>query len=242
MIKPDATKVASSQPPVRPISRRALWLYGLCRFISVDMTRIYLPGEVLGAQNLPKEGPYVLAPVHRSNLDWLVVARVTHRRLRYLVKDEIWKLKPLGRFLELLGAFPVNRHGADREAFNRALEILLAGEPLVVFPEGTRGSGPSVSQLREGAAYLALRAGVPIVPVGIAGTEKSMPRGRRLPRPARVVTVVGPAIPVQRPVREDNDAVRIPRSATRALTAQLSEAIQQCLADAQAQLQRGKGA
>lgn len=179
---------------VQPITRSELAFYGICRFIAVGASRIWYPGGVVGRENLPTTGAYILAPVHRSNVDWLVVARVTRRRLRYLVKGEVWKVKAVGRLLELLGTFPVHRGAADREALTRSLEVLAAGEPMVVFPEGTRGAGRRVGELREGVSYLALRAGVPVVPVGVSGTERSMPRGARFPRPVRVRIVVGDPI------------------------------------------------
>jgi len=210
----------------RPITAAELRFYAACRFIAVGASRVWYPGRVLGAEHLPAAGPYVLAPVHRSNVDWLVVARVTRRRLRYLVKGEVWKVKAVGRLLELLGTFPVHRGAADREALNRSLEVLAAGEPLVVFPEGTRGSGPVVGELREGAAYLALRAGVPVVPVGIGGLERSMPRGAKFPRPVRVRIVVGaPVVPDAPPARGEGRA-RISRSATHAFSERLRQAIQ----------------
>jgi len=203
--------------------RGALALYAVCRVIAVGASRLYLPGPVLGREHLPERGAYVLAPVHRSYLDWLVVARVTRRRLRYLVKGEVWRWRLLGRFLEALGAFPVRRDAADREAFNRALEVLRAGEPLVVFPEGTRRDGPVVGELRDGAAYLALRADVPLVPVGVAGAAEAMPRGARLPRPRRV------AIVIAAPIRPDGQARggRVSRSRTHELTAELRRALQE---------------
>lgn len=158
----------------------------------MGISRVYLPGRVVGRANLPAEGPYLLAPVHRSYVDWLIVARVTRRRrLRYIAKAEIWKSKFVGRLLEACGAFPVNRSGADREALERCRAVLAGGEPLVMFPEGTRRSGPFVTDLREGVAYLALRAGVPVVPVGIGGSEQAMPRGSTIPRPRRVEVVIG---------------------------------------------------
>ncbi|MEY4251507.1 MAG: hypothetical protein RL691_388, partial [Actinomycetota bacterium] len=69
--------------------------------------------------------------------------------------------------LSALGAFPVTRGSADREALKRCIAVLEAGEPLVLFPEGTRQSGPIVQPLFDGAAYVAVKAGVPIIPVGI---------------------------------------------------------------------------
>ncbi len=89
-------------------------LYRICRAIAVGASRLYFPGKVIGRENLPAGGAYIVAPVHRSYVDWLIVARITRRRLRYIVKEEVWKSKAIGRLLEMLGAFPVNRSGADR--------------------------------------------------------------------------------------------------------------------------------
>jgi 1-acyl-sn-glycerol-3-phosphate acyltransferase len=169
-------------------------LYRVCRLISVGISRALFPGRVIGRENLPGDSPFILAPVHRSYLDWLIVARVTSRRMRYIAKAELWKSKTIGQLLEALGAFPVNRSGADREALERCRAVLAGGEPLVMFPEGTRRSGTEVKDLREGVAYLAMRAGVPVVPVGIGGSERAMPRGSVLPRPHRVIVVVGPPV------------------------------------------------
>ncbi|MGC9962981.1 MAG: lysophospholipid acyltransferase family protein [Acidimicrobiales bacterium] len=185
----------SNRPSTGPPSRRQLLEYKAARALAVGVSRLYLPGLVTGRENLPPTGAYLLAPVHRSYVDWLIVGRVTgKRRMRYIAKAEIWKSKLVGRILEALGVFPVNRSGADREALERCREVLAGGEPLVMFPEGTRRSGPVVSDLREGVAYLALRAGVPVVPVGIGGSERAMPRGSAIPRPRRVEVVIGKPI------------------------------------------------
>lgn len=227
----------------RPIRRSELLLYALCRMIVVGVGALFFPGPVVDAENIPAHGPYILAPVHRSNLDWLVVARLTRRRMRYLAKGGIWKVRAVGRFIELLGAFPVNRGAADRESLATALSVLAGGEPLVLFPEGTRRSGPRVEDVRDGAAYLALRAGVPIVPVGLAGTEEAMPRGRAFPRPGRVVLVVGTPIlpqPIEpggassssatgNPAAHRPRPTHVPRAALRATTEELVAALQSCL-------------
>jgi 1-acyl-sn-glycerol-3-phosphate acyltransferase len=136
-------------------------------------------------------GPFVLAPVHRSNLDFLLVSSVTTRRMRYMGKDSIWKVKPLGRIVSALGAFPVQRGRADREALRRCIEFVHNGDPVVIFPEGTRQSGPAVEELFEGAAYVASRTQVPLVPVGIGGSEAAMPKGSKMIHPVRIRVVVG---------------------------------------------------
>ncbi|MFQ5556293.1 MAG: lysophospholipid acyltransferase family protein, partial [Acidimicrobiales bacterium] len=87
------------------------------------------------------------------------------------------------------GAFPVRRGVADSEAIRVAIDILRKGEQMIVFPEGTRQSGPQVTGVFDGTTYLASRSGAAIVVVGIAGTEDALPAGRRLPRRARVALV-----------------------------------------------------
>lgn len=237
-------------PP--PPSRVDLVLYRICRFLSVGASRLYFPGTVVGRENLPRTGAFILAPVHRSYVDWLLVARITRRRLRYIVKEEVWKSKVAGRMLEVLGAFPVNRSGADRDALERCQSVLAGGEPLVMFPEGTRRSGREVTDIRDGVAYLSLRMGVPIVPVGIGGSEGAMPRGASFPHPRRVNLVIGrpilansaagtEAVP---PPGEAGDPAttrrraRVPRSATTEQSARLRTGLQDAFDAAEASLRR----
>ena len=207
-------------------------LYSFCRFISVGLSRLLCPGVVSGLENLPTSGAYVIAPLHRSHIDFLIVARITTRRIRYLAKAEVWRFRRLGRFIELLGALPVNREVTDRDSFNRTLAVLAGGEPLMLFPEGTRGDGPIVNGIHEGAAYLALRAGVPLIPVGLAGTDDVLGKGRRIFRPSRIRVVIG--APVVRP--SGSVGHRVPRSMVRGVTDELVDALQQATDDAQALL------
>jgi 1-acyl-sn-glycerol-3-phosphate acyltransferase len=170
----------------------------------------------------------VLAPVHRSNIDTPISACLTRRRLRFMGKDSLWKHRPAAWFLSSLGGFPVTRGTADREALRRCIAVLESGEPLVLFPEGERKSGPDVQPLFDGAAYVALRAGVPIVPVGIGGSERVMPKGTKLIRPHKVHAIVGP--PIVPPATEGG---RVPRRAIHEVTAELHATLQQLFDDAQ---------
>ncbi|NDH11478.1 MAG: 1-acyl-sn-glycerol-3-phosphate acyltransferase, partial [Actinobacteria bacterium] len=127
--------------------------------------------RVEGRKNLP-EGPFILSGVHRSFIDTPIIGMVTSRRLRFMGKESLWKSKPLGAFLSVMGGFPVERGTADRTALRAAQDVLALGEPLVMFPEGTRQSGPTLHPLFDGPAYVAMKRGVPIVPVGIGGSER----------------------------------------------------------------------
>jgi len=185
--------------------------------------------RVVGKQNLPAEEAYILAPVHRSYLDTPVGGMVTARRQRFLGKESLWRNRAAGRFLTIVGGFPVERGTADRAALRACQEVLERGEPMVMFPEGTRQHGPVVDPdlMHAGPAFVAARAGVPIVPLGIAGTDHAMPGGSMLIRPVRVVMVVG------EPIRPPEVDGRIPRRMVDELTERLRVGLQGCFDEAQ---------
>lgn len=197
-------------------------LYQLARAIVAVTARLYWRMTVSGREHVPATGPYIVAPVHRSIIDTLVVSAVTRRRLRYMGKAELWKHGWSSWILSALGGFPVHRGGADREALRRCIDVIEGGEPLVIFPEGTRQHGDEVQDLFEGAAYVAARTGVPIVPVGLAGTQEIMPKGSKMIRPGRIHIEVGPAIPPPGDGREG----RVPRRVIHETTGQLHEELQ----------------
>jgi 1-acyl-sn-glycerol-3-phosphate acyltransferase len=180
--------------PAAPSWLSLAW-YRFARGLVELFCRTYFRVEITGRHHVPPSGPYVIAPVHRSIVDTLLAGCLTRRRIRFMGKDNLWKYRWAGEFLSSLGAFPVHRGTPDREALRRCEAALRGGEPVVLFPEGTRQSGPTVQPLFEGAAFVAARAGVPIVPVGIGGSEWAMPKGKKRIRPVKVAMVVGPPIP-----------------------------------------------
>lgn len=217
-------------------SRASRVLYVVARAIVVGATRLLTRLRVEGADRVPRTGAFVLAPVHRSYIDTPIAAAVTRRRLRFMGKDSLWKWRGPGWVLSALGGFPVSRGSADREALRRCIAVLEAGEPVVLFPEGERKSGPVVQPLFQGASYVAAKAGVPIVPVGIGGSERVMPKGVRFPRPRKVVVIVGD--PVYPDVSSDKG--RAQRDSARELSALLYDRLQELFdrADRAAGVQR----
>jgi 1-acyl-sn-glycerol-3-phosphate acyltransferase len=199
-----------------------LVFYRLVRTVVYGFSRVFWRLTVDGTEHLPVSGPYVLAPVHRSNIDTPLVAMVSRRRLRFMGKDTLWSKRAPAWFLSALGGFPVHRGSADREALRRCIEVIEGGEPLVIFPEGQRREGPMVQGLFDGAAYVAIRTGVAIVPVGIAGSERAMPKGAKGLRPVKIHILVGPPVyPPHVPA-----GTRAPRRVVSELTATLHEEIQ----------------
>ena len=202
--------------------------YAAVRGLLAFLCRLVTRYSVIGRRNIPREGAFVLAPIHRSNIDTPLAAALTRRRLRFMGKDSLWKWGPVGWVLSALGGFPVSRGTADREALKRCVAVLENGEPLVLFPEGTRQSGPTVMPLFDGAAYIAVKAGVPIIPVGIGGSERVMPKGSKMIRPRKCVMIVG------EPITVELDAEgRVPRSAVKDVTARLSGALQELFDESQ---------
>jgi 1-acyl-sn-glycerol-3-phosphate acyltransferase len=203
-------------------------LYAVIRGILVALCRAYLRLSIKGRENIPKTGAFILAPVHRSNIDTPISCATTTRRLRYMGKDSLWKNKTIGSVLSALGGFPVSRGTADLEALKRCLAVLALGEPIVMFPEGTRQSGDLIQPLFDGAAYLAIKANVPIVPVGIGGTQGVMPKGKKMIYPKKCTMIIG--APIYPPLATTG---RTPRTATTELTANLKSALQELFDAAQ---------
>ena len=208
--------------------------YGLVRGVIWVVAKLLGRVTVIGRENIPVNGAFILAPVHRSNVDFALTSLVTRRPMRYMGKDNIWKSKPLGRFVSMLGAFPVHRGSADRDALKACTDIVNGGSPLVMFPEGTRQHGPVVQDLFDGTAYVAAKTNVPIIPMGIGGSEAMMPKGAKLLKPSKLVLIVGDPIPPP----ERTAAGRTPRSAVAAITERLHDEIQALFDEAQARAGR----
>ena len=203
--------------------------YLAIRGITLAWARLYLRLDVVGADKVPREQPFVLAPVHRSNLDFLLASFLIPRRMRYMGKASLWKYKVTGRFFTMLGAFPVHRGVADRAAMRTVLQVLEQNqEPVVMFPEGTRREGTMVEEVFDGPAYVGGRAGVVLVPVGIGGSDRAMPIGAKFIRPRKVSLVVGDPIEVA-----GAQGGRAPRRAVREASEKLKEELQRLYDEAQ---------
>jgi len=208
-------------------SRSTKIFYSIVRGLVVGICRSYLRLRVVGSENVPREGSFVFAPTHRSTIDIPVASAATRRRMRFMGKDSIWKYKPIGKIMTGLGAFPVTRGSADLEALKRCIAIVQSGEPLVMFPEGTRHYGPEVQPLFDGAAYIALKTGVPIVPAAIAGTEDVMRSGSKAIRFKKCRMVIGKPIAADVP-----GGGRASREQIGDLTVQLQNELQRLLEEA----------
>ena len=220
----------TASPTITDLGGGSPRLYRAVRVFAMFCFRVLFRLEVIGAENVPKTGAFVLAPGgHRSILDTPLAAATTPRILRYMGAQEYFAIPGLGAFLYAVGGFSVDRAMADREALRVSEQILAAGDPLVIFPESTRHTGPVVAPIKEGAAFVACRAGVPIVPVGIGGAQRALPIGGRFIRPRKCAIVIGE--PIMPPERVNGE--RTKRSAVKAMSAELHDELQNLFDQAQ---------
>ncbi len=207
-------------------SRALYWVassavYGV--FLAYNDIRVY------GRHNIP-DGACVWTPSHRSYID-TPVHSATFQRFSFMGKQAMWKYPLAGWVFSALGGFPVRRDGSDREAVELAVERLRTiPRPLIVFPEGGRRDGPDIFELQPGAVFLAAKAQVPIVPVGIGGTAAAMPRGARFMYPKRIRLVIGEPIappPLSRTGRVPRQAITDAAHTLRATIQSLFDEAQQ---------------
>jgi 1-acyl-sn-glycerol-3-phosphate acyltransferase len=190
-------------------------IYHLASFLLTSLSTIFFRPRVLGRENIPLTGPVLIAPIHRSNVDFAFTLFISPRKVFFMAKDSLFKVPILGGLLIRLGAFPVRRGTADRESLGAAEEVLRQGQALVLFPEGTRKEGLQVHTLHDGAMFIAARTGATVVPVGIGGSERAMPHGARFPRPTRIRIIVG------KPIVPPSSEGRVARSAVAAKSEEL---------------------
>ena len=207
------------------LEQRTRWYnllaYRLLKYLLWGVFKIWNRITVEGAENIP-DGACVWAPDHRSYIDTPLQACIP-RRLRFMGKESVWKNRFFGWLFTTIGCFPVIRGSADRAALMTALRVLESGnDPVVAFPEGERKDGPRIFPLFDGAAYLAAKTQVPIVPVGIGGTAAAMPRGAKFMYPKRIHVIIGE--PLEPPPL--NEKGRLSRNDVRETTEKLREEIQ----------------
>jgi 1-acyl-sn-glycerol-3-phosphate acyltransferase len=159
------------------LARGAFWLFWRYR--------------VLGAERLPKRGPFILAANHRSTAEPALLGCTPRRRNYFFAKRELFDIPVFGRYIRALGAFPVDRGGADLGALRVALDVLHRGHVLVFFPEGTRSNTEMFLPAQPGLGMLAMRSGALVVPAYVSGGRQA---SGHLWSPQAVRTLIGEPI------------------------------------------------
>lgn len=176
--------------------------------------------RVEGKENIPSKGPLIVVANHLNLIDPPLLSASVPRRINFMAKQELFH-PSLGAYLiRAYGAFPVKRGELDRKALRRALELLRNKEVVGMFPEGKRSLTYQLQDIQPGTAFVALRSGAPIVPIGISGSEQVKGIGFILHRPRITVTIGHPfTLP------------RVADKPTRSQLPQLSELIMERIAE-----------
>lgn len=165
-----------------------MWTRRLSNSVVRILAKILLRLEVVGLENVPSEGPLILAITHTNFLDPALAGAVMPRELVIMSKIENFRHPLFGIVARLYGAFPVRRGEVDRQAIRRSLEVLAGGEALLMAPEGTRSGHGQLQEGHGGMTFIALRTDAPILPMAIIGGERFWANLTRLRRtPVKIV-------------------------------------------------------
>ena len=142
--------------------------------------------QVIGAENIPKEGAFILAANHVSNWDPPFLGTFIEREVSYMGKEELFKNPIMAVICRGLHVFPVKRGAADKTAIKTAIKILKDGKCFGIFPEGTRSKTGKLGKAEAGVSLIAAMTKAPIIPAAIVNTEKIFSREKFLPQLAVV--------------------------------------------------------
>jgi 1-acyl-sn-glycerol-3-phosphate acyltransferase len=184
---------------ITPLKERepltSLVLYHLFKWsIITPLFNTYFRGKIYGTQNVPLKGSLVIVSNHASYFDPPFLSCAMRRPVAYMAKEELFKIPLLNQGIRLYGAYPVKRGASDRNAIRAAMNALQQGWAAGIFLEGTRTLDARIIEPKLGAALIAAKANVPILPVSLWGTEKILPKGSSYPRPVPITIRIGELI------------------------------------------------
>ena len=167
-------------------------IYYISYFFLKALSAFFYPITVTGRENLPVGSGFIIASNHISNMDPFILGLASRRRLSYVAKDSLFYNKLLRYLLYRVDAFPIKRGGADFRAMRETLRRLKKGAPVVLFPEGTRQTTTGAQRkVHEGIGFIVSKAGVPVIPAYIDGSEKVLPPGSKVLKRHRVTVAFG---------------------------------------------------
>ena len=169
-------------------------IYYIIYFSTKIVSFFFFPRKVYGHEFIPREGGFIIASNHVSNMDPIVLGISCLRRINFVAKYELFQKQPLGFILPKLGAFPIKRDSADFGALKEAISRLKKGKPVLVFVEGTRRIDDAKPVAQSGVGFMAVKAKVPVIPVYIEGTQNVMPPGAKFFKRKPVTVRFGPPV------------------------------------------------
>lgn len=186
----------SSQLTAQTNTPRPSLTYRLISYLLVfPIYRLLFRGRTAGNGNVPRQGALVVVANHGSHLDPPLLGHALGRPVAFMAKAELFKVPVLGAIIRACGAYPVSRGASDREAIRTATNRLLEGWATGVFIDGTRQANGRVNDPQAGAALLAARAGVPLLPVAIINSHRALGPGQAGTRLLPIHIRIGTPIP-----------------------------------------------
>jgi 1-acyl-sn-glycerol-3-phosphate acyltransferase len=168
--------------------------YALSKFILWVLFRFRYGLQVRGQEHVPRRGPFIVASNHISFLDPPLIGVACPRRLRFMARADLFHKPLLGFYLRSVGVMPLKRGEADVAAMRAALARLERGEPVAIFPEGTRQLTGRLGTAKRGIGLLAVAARVPIVPALVQGTREALPPDATRLQKAKIRVAFGPLV------------------------------------------------
>ncbi len=169
--------------------------YGISHYVDTVVTDIAFRGDVVGLDNLPKRGPYIVASNHASHLDPPIVGAFLPHQVRFFARKTLWKPGLASWWLDAVGTIPVDRDGgSDVKAIKAVLQAVKDEKVVIMFPEGTRSPDGNLQTAKPGVGMFACRTGVPVVPARIFGSYEAFGRGGKLRLCTPVSVVYGKAL------------------------------------------------
>lgn len=181
--------------PRTPDHLRMTPFYGFFHYFTAGLHEAFFRGEVVGTENIPTDGPFLIASNHASHLDPPFVGCQVARQMRFFARKTLWSNSVASWWLNQVECIPVDRDSGDVGAIRKVLTAINEDRAVVLFPEGTRSLDGRLQKPKAGVGLMACKTGAPVVPCRVYGSFEAFGKGRRLPRFGTPVTVVfGPPI------------------------------------------------
>ena len=164
--------------------------YGFFHYVVQGLHLAWFRGDVLGTENIPPTGPFLIAANHASHLDPPLVGCQVARQMRFFARRTLWSHPVAGWWLDRTETIAVDRDSGDVGAIKRVLQALQENRAVVLFPEGTRSPDGRFQRPKAGVGLLACKTGAPVVPCRVFGAFEALGRGHTLPRLGTPVSVV----------------------------------------------------
>jgi len=175
--------------------------YIIIKNFSLIIFKLIFRLKIIGSENIPKTGSFVIVANHSSLLDGFVLISSVKPKVTFMSAAYLFKMPFVGNILRRVGAIPVQGKGSDIKLIKKAIKVLQAGGVLGIFPEGRIVSEEDGFLAKAGAAYLAVKAEVPIISMAIKGADKALPVGAKFPKLNKIEVKIGKPISCSKKIK-----------------------------------------